>query len=147
MNGSGDRAFHLVMGGLMLCSLFFDQWSARTAAWDPPRVSMITLAVAMVWMFRTAQLALRGRDDRRKVVEDRMGKEPGRYTSSETGLGLPASYGKQGTLEIVGGRLKVVQRQVFHAASIRVQSWVYACAENIQMPTAAIIVPVARLGL
>ncbi len=72
MNGSGDRAFHFVMGGLMLCSLFFDQWSDRTATWDPPRVSMITLAVALVWMFRTAQLALGERDKRRKVLEDRL---------------------------------------------------------------------------
>ena len=72
MNGSGDRAFHFVMGGLMLGSLFFDQWSDRVAAWDPPRVSMITLAVALVWMFRAAQLALAPRDQRRKVLEDRL---------------------------------------------------------------------------
>ena len=56
----------------MLSSLFFDQWSDRTVTWDPPRVSMITLAVAMVWMFRTAQLAIRERDQRRRVLEDRI---------------------------------------------------------------------------
>ncbi|MHC4512353.1 MAG: hypothetical protein ACYS5W_01505 [Planctomycetota bacterium] len=72
MNGSGDRAFHFVMGGLMLSSLFFDQWSDRAVTWDPPRVSMITLALAMVWTFRTAQLAIRERDQRRKVLEDRL---------------------------------------------------------------------------
>ena len=72
MNGSGDRAFHFVMGGLMLCSLFFDQWSDRTQAWDPPRVSMITLAVVVVWMFRSALLVLAKRDQRRRVLEDRI---------------------------------------------------------------------------
>lgn len=72
MNDRTDRTFHLVMGGLMLTSLFLDQWAERMAAWDPPRVSMITLALAMVWMFRTAQLVLRERDDRRRVLQDRL---------------------------------------------------------------------------
>ncbi len=70
----------------MLCSLFFDQWSDRTALWDPPRVSMITLAVAMVWMFRTAQLALRGRDDRRRVVEDRLERAENKIAQLEREL-------------------------------------------------------------
>ena len=72
MNGSDDRAFHFVMGGLLLTSVVFDHWVERMAAWDPPQVSMITLAIAMVWMFRTARLALHERDQRRRVLEDRL---------------------------------------------------------------------------
>ncbi len=70
----------------MLCSLFFDQWSGRTTAWDPPWVSMITLAVAMVWVFRTAQLALRDRDNRRRVLEDRIERAENKIAQLEREL-------------------------------------------------------------
>jgi hypothetical protein len=86
MNLSTDRTFHLVMAGLMLTSLFADQWAGRTALWDPPQVSMITLALAMVWMFRTAQLILKERDDRRRVLQDRLERAENKIAQLEREL-------------------------------------------------------------
>ena len=89
MNGSADRTdrtFHLVMGGLMLTSLFMDQWAGRMAAWDPPKVSMITLALVVVWVFRTAQVMLKERDDRRRVLEDRLERAENKIAQLEREL-------------------------------------------------------------
>ncbi len=70
----------------MLTSLFADHWAGRTVAWDPPRVSMITLALAMVWMFRTALVTLRHRDDRRRVLEDRIERAENKIAQLEREL-------------------------------------------------------------
>jgi hypothetical protein len=89
MNGSAnrtERTFHMVMGGLMLTSLFLDQWAERMAAWDPPRVSMITLALAAVWIFRTGQVRLKERDDRRRVLEDRLERAENKIAQMEREL-------------------------------------------------------------
>ena len=66
-----EHRFHLVMLGLLVTSLFLDGWLEK-GAWDSPRISMITLAIVGVWGFVFAQRLLALRDQRRRVLKDRI---------------------------------------------------------------------------
>ncbi len=72
MNGTADRTFDLVLGGLILTSMFLDHWSERWTGWNPPRVTMVTIALVVVWGYMTFQKALHGAKQHRLVLEDRL---------------------------------------------------------------------------
>jgi hypothetical protein len=72
MRSLKERNFHLLMAGLLLTSCFLDP-AVRSVVpdWNPPRVGMVTLALALVWLGRW--LAWRGDrlDDQIRVLKDR----------------------------------------------------------------------------
>jgi hypothetical protein len=46
-----ERGFHLLMGGLLVGSTFLDRaMQAVTPAWNPPPVSLVTLAIGLIWV-------------------------------------------------------------------------------------------------
>lgn len=61
----------MLMAGLLVTSLFLDQWLEQ-GIYHPPRISMVTLAVLCVWGFVFAQRLLQARDLRGRVMQDRI---------------------------------------------------------------------------
>ena len=70
MQQSSDQSFHLVMGALLAVSLVLDQQDF--AGWRSGQVSMISLALAMVWMGRYAWDGMRRRDAEVKALRGRL---------------------------------------------------------------------------
>jgi hypothetical protein len=70
MKDPGDRNLHLVMGVLLAVSLIVDQQEFE--AWRAGTVSMVTLAIAVVWMGRFAWEGFRRRDAGSKVLRNRL---------------------------------------------------------------------------
>ncbi len=51
MRSLGEHQFHLLMGVLVIGSLFLDRLMAKVVAtWTPPQVGLITFALGMVWV-------------------------------------------------------------------------------------------------
>ncbi|MCB9870022.1 MAG: hypothetical protein H6837_09210 [Planctomycetes bacterium] len=66
----GDRAFHLLLGALLLVSLASDQ--QEWAGWRTGRVGIVTLALAMVWLWTNALEGFRRRDEAARVLHNRL---------------------------------------------------------------------------
>ena len=70
MNDKANLQLHAVMGVLLLGSLILDQ--QEVAFWNTGQISMITLALAMVWLGRYALEGFQRRDAQIKVVWSRL---------------------------------------------------------------------------
>ncbi len=69
----GARSFHLVMGGLLVGAIVFENAMPDVLpAWRTPRIGLLTLVVGLVWVGRYA--AWRGEldDERERVLADRV---------------------------------------------------------------------------
>ena len=65
-----DRKFHAVMGTLLAFSLVVDQQDYEL--WRAGQVSMVSLALAMVWMGLFAWEGFRRRDEAARVLRHRL---------------------------------------------------------------------------
>ena len=70
MKEAGDRNLHIVMGALLAVSLIVDKQEFE--AWRAGHVSMVTLAIAVVWMGRFAWEGFKRRDAQAKVLRNRV---------------------------------------------------------------------------
>lgn len=68
-----ENQFHLLMGVLLVGSLFVDR-AARAAlpAWNPPEVSVYTLVLGLIWMGMFTHYRYEKLADRLKVTEARL---------------------------------------------------------------------------
>ncbi len=73
MYGLSERGFHLLLGGLLLGSTFLDRAArALLPSWDPPQVSLLTLAIGLIWVALFAAHRGKNLEDRMRVLEDRL---------------------------------------------------------------------------
>lgn len=77
MKDPSDRRFHVVMGVILAISLMIDQ--QELVAWRSGRVSMISLALGMVWLacftwegFRRRDVAISTMSNRVAEMEERV---------------------------------------------------------------------------
>lgn len=60
------------MGALLLASFFLDQQASDSAMWQSPKVSMVSLVIAMVWLGRLVWNIKVEASQREKVLKDRI---------------------------------------------------------------------------
>ncbi len=73
MQSLGERQFHVLMGALLLGSLFLDRLMQNAiSTWFSPSVGIVTLALGLVWVGLFAAFRARQADERVRVVEDRL---------------------------------------------------------------------------
>jgi len=70
MKEPGGHNFHLLMAALLFTSLVIDQ--QELATWRAGKVSMVSLAMAMVWIGRFTFDGFRRRDAARRVLKNRV---------------------------------------------------------------------------
>ena len=76
MKDQSDRRFHVVMGVILAISLMVDQQDFE--AWRAGQVSMISLALAMVWLGMFAFEGFRRRDAAISTMKARLDELEGR---------------------------------------------------------------------
>ena len=73
MRSLGENQFHLLMGILVIGSLFLDRLMTRmVATWTSPQVGLITFALGLVWVGLFAAHRARKTNDRVAVAEDKV---------------------------------------------------------------------------
>lgn len=73
MRSLGENQFHLLMGVLVVGSLFLDHLMRRAVAtWTSPQVGLITFALGLVWVGLFAAHRARRSEERVRVAEDRV---------------------------------------------------------------------------
>lgn len=83
----GEHGFHLLMGTLLLGSTFLDRaMRAVSPAWDPPQISLLTLALGLIWVALFAAYRGRNLEDRLRVLEDRLERAQNRLEAHDVEL-------------------------------------------------------------
>ena len=83
----GERGFHMLMGGLLLGSTFFDRaMQALSPAWNPPQISLLTLALGLVWVALFAGYRGRNLEDQLRVLDDRLERAQQRIEAHDVEL-------------------------------------------------------------
>ncbi len=83
----GERGFHFLMGALLLGSTFLDRaLGSALPAWNPPLVSLLTLAVGLIWIALFAAYRGKGLEDRLRVLQDRMERAERRVDAHDAEL-------------------------------------------------------------
>ncbi|MEM7202039.1 MAG: hypothetical protein AAF628_17355 [Planctomycetota bacterium] len=83
----GERGFHLLMGALVLGSTLMDRiLLSALPAWDPPVVSLLTLAIGLVWVALFAAYRGRNLEERMRVLEDRLERAQRRVDAHDAEL-------------------------------------------------------------
>ena len=73
MRSLGENQFHVLMGLLVIGSLFLDRLMAKVVlTWTSPQVGLITFALGMVWVGLFAAHRARKSGDRVTVAEDKL---------------------------------------------------------------------------
>ena len=83
----GERGFHLLMGSLLIASTFLDRflgWSLP--AWDPPAITLPTLALGLIWVGLFAAYRGKNLEDRMRVLEDRLARTETRVEGHDVEL-------------------------------------------------------------
>ncbi|GEM_PF-5041073 len=69
-----DRRFHLLYGGLLVCSFLVDPFfqSFLGHSWHSPRLTIYPAAVALIWMANWTRRRLDLEEKKRKALEIRL---------------------------------------------------------------------------
>ncbi len=73
MTTLSERNFHLLMVVLAVASVFLDPlMESALPAWNSPKVSLLTLAIGLIWVGLFAAYRGKNLEDRVRVLEDRL---------------------------------------------------------------------------
>lgn len=73
MRTLSENHFHLLMGALVVGSLFLDDAARRgLPTWTMPKIGLLTFALGLCWVALFAGYRMRNLHDRMKVLEDRL---------------------------------------------------------------------------
>jgi uncharacterized membrane protein len=87
MTTLSERNFHVLMGALLLGSTILDRvLESATPSWNPPSVSLVTLAVGLVWVALFAGYRGRNIEQRMRVLEDRLERSERRVAAMDAEL-------------------------------------------------------------
>lgn len=68
-----ENGFHTLMATLTLASILLEEVLSRNVpGFDAPKIGLLTLTLAWVWLARVGAFRLENADDRLKVAEDRL---------------------------------------------------------------------------
>ncbi|MCC6785470.1 MAG: hypothetical protein IT457_21645 [Planctomycetes bacterium] len=83
----GERGFHVLLGTLFLSAAIFETLAERhLAAWNPPTIGVLTLAVGLAWVARYAAWRAELMTERERVQDDRLERLERKIAALETEL-------------------------------------------------------------
>jgi hypothetical protein len=85
----GEQRFHVLMGALVLGSLFLDSiMRSLLPAWNPPQIGLVTFVLGLVWLGLFVAHRMRNAGEQLRVLLDRLDRAERKVDGLERELAL-----------------------------------------------------------
>lgn len=87
MTTIGEQSFHILMGALLLGSLFLDAvMRSLLPAWNPPQIGLVTFVLGLIWVGLFTAYRMRNAGDDLRVLRDRLDRVEGKLAAIDREL-------------------------------------------------------------